>query len=313
MGDWALPSWVGLISGWAWAFIWLAVADVIVEAYVLTRTLGDPLLSPDRIVTMLPGAVPILLPAAVLWRPGDGPVRFAQPLVAGSVAVAASSVLPTAATFLSLVAQNPFQIGPLVVTSGMRVAGEVLAFGGFVLMASAILATADRPTPRWVLRARAPIVLLAIVYAVYAIDRFAGIVSSGTLGPDPGTRDWILLTAVVGVVTALPVVGQAYLAWAVLGAGPSTRPRNAWLLAVVAVSIQQCLLAAQLLAVGLLTIGVSTYYLDELVLLLGASDTVGSVANVALVAAVALGLGRPVDTTADVGSGELDGLAGTGT
>ena len=299
VGSWRLPAWVHDISRPAWIFIWLAVGDLAVE---LALRIGvSSLVAPDfatlrGVFALVARAVPILLPAAVLWRDASFVPRIGQPLVAGAVLTATAVLLTTAASVVGELLRDPNALLPnSSIALAMRLVVVALTIAGPVLMARAIITLRTAAVSRHVMWAGMAIIALTILYvASFARE---GLAMFNTIwiappGDDTTVSDYFRNQTVLAVAASFTVVGPSYLAWAIISShGSSAGHGRAWMVAVAAATIGLAVTGLTLVSLYLATnapdlaSNSSSAILDLTVL-------VSFAASVLLVGAFAAGFGR---------------------
>lgn len=303
VGDWALPRWAHRISAMAWLFVGLAVADVATQ--VLFRVWNPAAIgvNPGFAVAQVGSALPILLPAAILWRVVRPMPRLSEPVVAGSIALAAGLLLATGASALATLGGDARDMPPGVWV--LRLVSLGLRFIGPILLAQAILRLRRQRAPRWAIGVGVAVAALAIVNLLVTVDfsMTTLLVESDDPVSDPLFVDVVRTQVVFALLGALTLLGWAYVAWAVIsGAGDRTRPRAAWSMALIAVALQQVLVALSAAEIALDVMGTSV---EPTAMSEAAGGLELAIINVSpflsfavwclLVAAFAAGLGRPVE------------------
>lgn len=301
VGDWRLPDWVQRIPGLAWLFIALAIADVFVElAFRLgpLAALGE--FDLGQVAGRVAFALPILIPAAIILRSRQRPPSLADPLLAGSIAVAVAFVLGTVALVLRR-AFDPMTIGDatdIVRVVGLavaRAAGICLTLVGTILLGRALMRHRLVHVPGWAKWARVLVVCLTGAEIAWAIwwavtTSYALYASAFADSGQAWVLDWSL--ALLGTFT---LIGWAYLAWAVLsGGGDQGRPGLARACGLAWVGVRQVEIGLALLSSVWSTLMPPSSDETPLILSLSTVFTILYMADsVLLVVAFASGLGTP--------------------
>lgn len=310
IGSWALPSWIRRISGPAWWFIGLAIADILVSMVIHAGPVGfvsPDTLNPVFLGAIVAGALPILLPAAMLWRIERPMPRLTEPLVAGSIAVAASVLLTTLASGFEAISRadqglptsNP-------VALAVRLIAVVLAVVGPVLIGRAILALRGGEPARWAFWAGFAIIAVTVGYVAYYLYEawsLLGPQSQISTFDDATLADFARTQAFYAVLAGIWILGQSYLAWVVVSAtGDRAQPRRAWLSVFVGTVLVELFVS--------FSVVIAFAYTNLPTLMPPSSDLLASffdatanarlvlsiVAWVLIVAGFAAGFGRPVGT-----------------
>ena len=306
VGNWRFPAWIHRVSWPAWIFIGLAIADFLASVAVHAGPAGidwPNTLNPTFLGAIAAGALPILLPAAVLWRIGQPVPRLTEPLVAGSITLAASVLLTTLASGFDAILQ-PDQGLPASnpIAMAVRLVAVALAIVGPVLIGRAILSLRGADPARWVFWAGSAIVALTaayVAYYLYEASTMLGQLQGSTLD-EPGFVDFTRTQTFYAVLGGIWILGQSYLAWVIVSAtGDRAQPRRAWLMAFVGIVVVEILAAF-----GVFILFASTNLpalmppsSDLLASFFNATSTVRLVlelvAWILIVAGFALGFGRP--------------------
>ena len=305
VGNWALPAWIHRISAAAWLFIALAVVDLVVSVVSHVHPAGsvlETLLSVDLVMIFAGAALPILLPAAVLWRIHRPAASLSDPLLAGTIATAASVGLTTLGYLIATATQPETGLptsSPLDV--GIRISAVLLGIAGPALMARAILALEPAEPRTWASWAGLALAVLTIAYVAYSVWRAVALLpATGASGSDdPLFVDFSRTQALYAVLGGIYILGQSYLAWVVITAtGEQAQPRRAWLAAAVGLVLVEALFATSL-AISFVPTALpdlfgpgSQTFATIVNTIQGWRPTVSIVAWTLVVAGFALGLGR---------------------
>ena len=330
VGDWRLPAWMPRISGLAWLFIGLAIVAFVGQVLTYEPGFGwTTSFQPGTVFAAVGKSVPIIIPAAVLWRVDPPRPRVTGPLALGSIAIAVGSILTglftwTGGTFHTIFgdptsdAWQDNGLGPDFVVP--QIVAIVLAVAGPVLLGVAIRGLRDRAAPRWQIRAAVLVGGLTVADLAFTLNYALDLYRANLIDPtrSPGGLEFFGAGATIGLVGTMSFVGWAIFAWTVITAtGAGTRPRRAWLMAVLAVVIQQGLVA---LGLGAEVFAFVTSPLNEpspisevavaiyLAVFL-ATPMLSLAASVLLVVAFAAGFGRgseQVDHADEMGDGLLE-------
>lgn len=329
VGDWRLPSWMPRISGVAWLFIVIVILAVLEHLPVLVPRSGPGAsLDLGALVGALAISLPILFPAAVLWHIGGRRPHLTGRLALGSFAIG------IAAFFDSVVSSPTSTLYPRLGGSGYAwddyggseelmiwIAAAILAIAGPVLLGNAIRGLRVGPASRQAVRAGIAIGGLAIAYFAFEAT-FPTTLLYRFLTPDyPGGLDLFGVAATYPSLWTFSFVGWAYFAWAVISiSGVGMRSRRVWRISLVAVLIQQGLIALLLVAVVVTLIAspsgdpnpISDLGAGVVRAVTAATPLLTVGAWVLLLAAFAAGVGNPDALKPDAEHIELDPLPSAG-
>ncbi len=240
VGDWRLPSWMPRISGLAWLFIGLGILGFVEP---LVAGFGWMLsFTPDKVVAAITRALPILIPAAALWRTKRPRPRS---LLLGSVAVGIGAVITSgfAETWVGI--EPVFGGGglwqPITAFEVPWVITIAFTFVGPVLLANVPRAVRQMTSRRRAIGAGLAVgaitvgyLAMTVVFPVYLYQLYVN---------DPSyPGDWFGTPVFLSVMPSA-LLGWAYFAWAILTGDADSRRRPAWRMATAGVVIQQGLVA----------------------------------------------------------------------
>lgn len=243
VGDWALPGWFHRVGWPVWAFVGLAIADVLIALYAWAVSETPAPIDVSIMVGFIAPAIPILLPAAVFWHARHFRRPLSDPLLAGSVLVAVGALLHTSTPALELLGQGYIGRGghtpyyDLIDTASL-----LCAVVGPLLLARAILTRRRAARPRWGIGlglVLGVVNVLVLALAVWGASAFLSI-----YGSDDPSLTTMRFETIVQFARALSLIGWTALAWGVVtGAGDPGHRTLAGRLAFGAMAIWLCLLA----------------------------------------------------------------------
>ena len=305
VGSWRLPAWIHDISRPAWIFIWLAVGNLALELALRIGLLFflDPNVATVRgVVALVARAVPILLPAAVLWRDARFMPRIREPLVAGAVLTAMAVLLTTAAWVVEELLGYPNAFLPNSPAIAIRLTVIVLTIAGPVLMARAIIAQRIVAVSRHAMWVGMAIVGLTILYvASFATETLSmfNTMWAGFPADDTTMSDVLRTETVLAVAASFTVVGGSYLAWAIVSAhGSTSGRRRVWIVAVAAATMGLVVTGLAIVSLYLATFAPDLAS-NSFFSVLDLSAVLSFAAAVLLVGAFAAGFGRAGRTSVD--------------
>jgi hypothetical protein len=253
VGDWRLPSWMPRISGVAWLFIALTILNVFGHIAALLPRYGWTF---SFLFTDIASSLPILIPAAALWRPGRPRPRL---LLFGSIAVGIGAFLGSVVSIPGM-GFSPVP-GATVWDSppggaGVYVTIAVLCtVAGPVLLGRAVRAEREPSSHRavrWGIATGGITIAYLAIAAAYPVELFHRFVTDPS---SEGGIDFFGRSGSIIDVGGLALAAWAYFAWAVLSVDADGAQRRApWRMARVAVLIQQG-------AVALMTVVFAIWFL----------------------------------------------------
>ena len=282
------------------------------------------LVDSGRVARAVATSLPILLPAAVLWRGEGSRPQLSNGLVIGAVAVGVGALLESV-----IYASDPgfgqrfasSWVGGNDDHADLLIVIGLLGLVGPVLLGRSIRGLRGATASPGTVRAGAALAALTVVYVVLALNYLRAFYRMYIADPSEYSGGLFFHDATTELFGVLSLIGWAYFAWAVISAsGDGKRPRIAWHLAVAAVVIRQLVLALNILpvAIGLVASpsGEANVLTDVAVaiylVVLIATPPLAIAASVLLIAAFAVGFGNPRAIEPDAGHVDLQPLPNPG-